>query len=38
LRLKPDGPGSQQARDVRNAAERVLQRFNRIFSIPQFVY
>ena len=38
LRLKPDGPTSQQARDVRNAAQRVVDRFDRIFSIPQFVY
>jgi len=38
LRLKPDGPTSDQARDVRNAAERVVNRFTRIFSVPQFVY
>lgn len=38
LRLKPDGPTSDQARDVRNAAERVVNRFERIFSVPQFVY
>lgn len=38
LRLRPDGPTSEQVRDVRNAAERVVDRFARIFSIPQFVY
>ena len=38
LRIRPDGPTSQQAREVRNAAERVVDRFSRIFSIPQFVY
>lgn len=38
LRLKPEGPTSDQARDVRNAAERVVNRFMRMFSTPQFVY
>ena len=38
LKLKPDGPRSAEARDVRSAAERVLNRFNRMFSLPQFVY
>jgi tetratricopeptide (TPR) repeat protein len=38
LHLRPDGPSSQQARDVRDAAERVVDRFSRIFSIPQFLY
>jgi Tfp pilus assembly protein PilF len=38
LRLKPDGPTSEQARDVRNAAERVVSRFARIFSTPRFLY
>jgi tetratricopeptide (TPR) repeat protein len=38
LRLKPDGPTSDQARDVRNAAQRVVDRFARIFSVPQFIY
>jgi Tfp pilus assembly protein PilF len=38
LRMKPDGPTSDQARAVRNAAERVLNRFTNIFSVPQFIY
>lgn len=38
LRLKGDGPTSEQARDVRNAAERVVSRFARIFSTPRFLY
>jgi Tfp pilus assembly protein PilF len=38
LELKPDGANSAQARDVRNAAQRVLSRFSRMFSPPQFVY
>ena len=38
LKLRPDGPTSKEARDVRNAAQRVVDRFSRIFSVPQFVY
>ena len=38
LELKPDAPNSAQARDVRNAAERVVNRLNRMFAPPQFVY
>ena len=38
LRFRPDGPASQQAREVRNAAERVLSRFSATFSVPQLFY
>jgi len=38
LKLKPTGPASDQARDVRNAAQRVVSRFQRILSAPRFVY
>jgi Flp pilus assembly protein TadD len=38
LRLKPDDPVSQQARDVRDAAQRVVNRFDQIYSLPQFLY
>jgi Tfp pilus assembly protein PilF len=38
LKLKPTGPTSDQARDVRNAAQRVVARFQRILTPPRFVY
>lgn len=38
LKFKPTGPTSDQARDVRNAAQRVVSRFERILSPPRFVY
>ena len=38
LKLKPTGPTSDQARDVRNAAQRVVARFERIMTPPRFVY
>ena len=35
LKLKPTGPTSDQARDVRDAAERVVRRFERIMTPPR---
>lgn len=38
LALKPTGPTADQARDVRNAAQRVVTRFQHILMPPQFIY
>ena len=38
LNLKPTGPTSDQARAVRSAAERVVNRLAQMGSAPQFVY
>ena len=38
LNMKPTGPTSDQARAVREAAERVINRVAQMGSVPQFVY
>src|SRR5256885_310104 len=38
LKLKPTGPTSDQARDARNAEQRVVDRFQRILTPPRFIY
>jgi tetratricopeptide (TPR) repeat protein len=38
LSLKPQGPTSDQARDVRAAAQRIVSRLEHTVTVPQFVY
>lgn len=38
LKLQPTGPTADQARDVRAAAQRVVSRFQKVMTPPQFIY